>query len=243
MKVLVCTVAASLMIASFPARAADATTDSVVRTISALAEQGNSEAIYYLGMFYNNGMSVPADQKKAFELFERAAAAGHPLAHYKLGCYWGGQFPGVVPLDHDKELQHKLIAAEAGYALAQGDVGNIYYKQNRLADALQWWEVAARQGYPQSLYNLSGMHGRGEGTPKDLKLAYAYLKLAKLQSEGRISPRAQQSLDELKASMSPKDVEEAEWIVADFKSRPTPLTQQTRRGFNEVRRFAAANGK
>ncbi len=80
-------------------------------------------------MLFNNGIGVAQDNRRAFALFQAAAEAGDPLAAYKVGCYHAGQFPGVVPQDEEQALRYKLVAAEAGYSLAQVDVANIYMRR------------------------------------------------------------------------------------------------------------------
>lgn len=232
-----CLLASSCALPPLPASRA-----AVVEEVRNLAEQGNPEAIYYLGMFYNNGISVAQDNKRAFELFERSAAAGNALASYKLGCYYDGQFP-VVPIDAGKALHYKLIAAQAGYSRAQLDVANSYYGLGRFDEAINWWNSAAKQGEAQSLYNLAVIHKEGRLAAKDLKQSYAYFKLAKLQSERKISPAAQRTLDEFKADMTTEEIEQAERIVAGWTPQPTPLTRKTLAGFAEVIRFAASGGR
>ncbi len=127
---------------------------SLFTSMEKLAQRGNPEVQYHLGMMYNNGIGVNKNPQKAFEWFSQAAASGDPLGAYKLGCYFGGQCQGVVAIDPSKELEYKLIAAKAGYALAQHDVGIIYYKQGNFDEALKWWKKAAEQGYPMALYTV-----------------------------------------------------------------------------------------
>ena len=111
--------------------------------IHALANGGNAEAQYHVGMFFNNGMGgMTRDSRVAFEWFRKADAGGDPLGAYKVGCYYAGQFPGTVDVDEDKALTHKLIAARAGYSRAQHDVGIIYFVRKDYAEAERWWTLA-----------------------------------------------------------------------------------------------------
>lgn len=205
-----------------------------------IAQQGNPEAQYHVGMMFNNGIGVQKDPKKAFEWFEKASASGHPLASYKVGCYFGGQFKDVVPFDQDRSLEYKLVAAKAGYSLAQHDVGTIFARQNKLAEAVHWWELAARQGYPTALYNLSVCYKEGKGVPQHNAFAYAYFKLAKLASEGSVNEKAQATLDELKRTMSAVEIEKAEQFVSSWKTESTSLTKKASAGLDEARRFLSA---
>ena len=205
------------------------------------SQSGNPEAQYHVGMMLNNGIGVRKDSAKAFEWFQNASKAGDPLANYKVGCYLGGQFEGVVPIDHEGSLQHKLVAANAGYALAQMDVGNAYARQGRAEEAVRWWTLAAAQGNPTALYNLSVGYKEGKGAPKDLALAYAHFKLAKLVSEKKVSPNAQAGLDELKREMSAADLSRAEQFVTSWKPNATVLTKKAADGLAAARNLISEN--
>lgn len=195
-----------------------------------LAQGGNAEAQYHVGMMFNNGIGVQKDPTKAFQWFQQASKAGEPLANYKVGCYLGGQFEGVVPLDKEGSLQHKLVAANAGYALAQMDVGNEHAMRGNAEEAVRWWTLAAAQGNPRALYNLSVSYKEGKGEPKDLALAYANFKLAKLVSEKKISPNAQSGLDELSKEMSSAELAKAEKYISSWKPNSSPLTRKASDG-------------
>ena len=195
-----------------------------------IAQGGNAEAQYHIGMMFNNGIGVQKDPGKAFQWFQQASKAGEPLANYKVGCYLGGQFEGVVPLDRNGSLEHKLVAANAGYSLAQVDVGNEYAMRGNVEEAVRWWRLAAAQGNPRGLYNLSVSYKEGKGAQKDLALAYANFKLAKLVSEKKISPNAQSGLDEIKNEMSSAELSRAEQYVSSWKPNVTELTKKASEG-------------
>ena len=75
-----------------------------------LADKGDAEAQYHVGMMYNNGIGTKQNPKQAFEWFEKSAASNDPLGAYKLGCYYAGQFAGVVTIDQSEALKYKLGA-------------------------------------------------------------------------------------------------------------------------------------
>ena len=170
-------------------------------------------------MMLNNGIGTAKNPSLALQWFEKSAKARDPLAAYKAGCYYSGQFKDTVAVDSEKSLQYKLVAAEAGYSLAQHDVANVYAQRNQFSNAIKWWEAAAKQGYPMSLYNLSVTYKEGKLVPKDNVLAYAYFKLANVISEGKISEKAQASLDDVKRSMTQAEFEQAEKVVSTWKGR------------------------
>src|SRR5436190_15698737 len=108
-----------LLVFSIPANASDADT---LKAMVALANKGDAEAQYHVGMMYNNGIGTQQDPRQAFEWFQKSAASNDPLGAYKLGCYYDGQGAGIVTSDSDEALKYKLISAKARYALAQHDV-------------------------------------------------------------------------------------------------------------------------
>lgn len=78
-----------------------------------LADQGDADAQWQLGVRYHNGEEVPRDDAEAVAWFFRAAEQGHALAQATLGAYyWAGR---GVPQDLSKAYFWSTLA------LAQGD--------------------------------------------------------------------------------------------------------------------------
>ena len=204
---------------SMPAHAKEAAT---FNAMVALANKGDAEAQYHAGMMYNNGIGTQRDLRQAFEWFQKATASNDPLGAYKLGCYYDGQGEGVVATDINEALKYKLIAAKAGYALAQHDVALHYVRQEKFEEAMKWWKLAGDQGHPKSLYNLSGLYFQGKGAPKDLSLAYAYYKLSKLVPSDKVKGMA--------GILTEPELAKAEKLVSEWKPQPTALTLKAKRG-------------
>jgi TPR repeat protein len=218
MKFLVLALSGLLLLAT-PAAATEADT---FNAMVALANKGDAEAQYHAGMMNNNGIGTQQDLRQAFAWFQKAAAADHPLGAYKLGCYYDGQGAGIVALDETEALKYKLVAAKAGYALAQHDVALLYARQGNPEEALKWWKAAGDQGYPRALYGLSMAYSAGKGAPRDLSLSYAYFKLSGL------APK--KNINEMAALLSKPELERAEKIVAEWKPQPTALTIKAKSG-------------
>jgi hypothetical protein len=208
-----------LLLLSMPAKANDA--DSF-NAMLVLANKGDAEAQYHAGMMYNNGIGTQQDTRQAFEWFQKSAASNDPLGAYKLGCYYDGQGAGVVASDSDEALKYKLVAAKAGYALAQNDVANLYDRRGNSEEALKWWKMAGDQGYPSALFSLSRAYSAGKGTPRDLSLSYAYFKLS------GVAPK--KNVNEMASMLSKPELENAEKLVFEWKPQPTALTLKAKRG-------------
>jgi TPR repeat protein len=204
------------------------------------AEAGNAEARYHLGMLYNNGIGVARDPRRAFAHFRAAAEAGDPLAAYKVGCYYAGQFGNAaVEPDEAQALRWKSIAARAGYSLAQLDVAVHHLRGQRWSAALPWLEAAGRQGEVQALYNLSVIHTDGLGRAPSRPHAWAYFRLSQLASRGEVNANAQRALDEIWGRMSATERSQAQRIAATFVTGPTPLTRRAMEGLERAERVAS----
>lgn len=199
--------------------------DDKAARIVTLAEAGNAEAQYHVGMFYNNGMAgMTRDPRRAFAWFQKAAAGGDPLGAYKLGCYYAGQFPGAVEADEDQALAMKLVAAEAGYSLAQSDVANLYYNRQNYPEAVRWWTRATQQGLTGAHYALHTIYHKGTGGLKDPKRAYVHYRLAYKNGQGDLRPEATTILGYLAEKLSAEERAAADAEIAAFVAKPTKLT-------------------
>ncbi|HEY0953172.1 MAG TPA: hypothetical protein VGE36_00340 [Roseateles sp.] len=216
---------------------APASNEALFQRLSALAPAGNAEVAYNLGMFLNNGIGTARDNVAAFRYFSQAAEAGHALAAYKVGCYYAGQFRDVVPVDAALALKFKLRAAEAGYDLAQRDVGAYQGKTGDTAQALAWFERAARQGDAASTALLA-QHFAGDASPDKVK----GLALLKLLKERMPQPSAQllERIAAVEAGLTADQRGAAEREKSSWGSDPTPLTRQARGGMAQVPALLAA---
>jgi uncharacterized protein len=196
--------------------------EALIPSLERLAKTGNAEAIYYLGMAYQTGSGVPQDYSKALQAFRTAAQLGNPLASYKLGCYFAGQGAGLVSDDPALALKHKLVAAEAGYALAQQDVGILYARSGNVPVGLAWLEKSAAQGWSGGLMALASVYNGANGVERDPAKTAAYFRLFLARS----APDDKQAewLDSFEKRLSPEDRTRAKELVHDYRPRPTQLT-------------------
>ena len=144
-----------------------------VEIFQRLANQGNTEAQYYLAKCYNNGWGISQDYQKSFYWNERAANQGNGKAQNNLGvCYRQGV--GV-----EKDLQKAVYwyekAANQGIAVAQNNLGSCYYNGEGVAKDLQkavfWFEKSANQGNAKAQNHLGNCYYNGEGVEKDFQKA------------------------------------------------------------------------
>ncbi len=219
-----------LLLFSLSACADDATT---FNGMLALANKGDAEAQYHVGMMYNNGIGTQKDPKKAFGWFEKSTGSNDPLGAYKLGCYYAGQFAGVVTTDHTAALKYKLLAAKAGYSLAQHDVALIYAGQGNYDKAVISLKQAGEQGYEGALYLLARVYSVGSGVPRDDVMAFVYLKRAVQVSNMESDANSQTMLKDMMANLSESELAKAQSLIAAWKPQPTALTIRAESGIAE----------
>lgn len=198
-----------------------------IGTLNRLAEHGNAKALYHLGMMYLTGTRVNIDRQRALRYFQRAAKLDDPLANYKLGCFYDGQY-GLLKTDYDLALQHKLIAAQAGYALAQQDVAHLYYLKKNYAEAMHWLKKAVEQGTPSALSTYASIHNGAPGIAKDPVITAAYFTLFLNRAGGSDSER--QWLQDFEKGMSYESLARVAEIVRNYHPSPSALTLEALSG-------------
>ena len=110
-----------------------------------LAEQGNTDAQYFLGYTYANGEGVPIDIVKAMGWYRKAAERGHAWAQYRLGLgYANGR--GVLKDDVEGYAWLSIAAAQDSEVEAhERDVLARKMAPDQLAEAQQlareYWEA------------------------------------------------------------------------------------------------------
>ena len=88
--------------------------------VRALAEQGDIEAQFDLGLMYDRGEGMPEDDAEAVRWYHRAAEQGHVRAQYMLG----GMYTNAQ--NYAEAARWWRQAAEQGHATAQVFLGDMY---------------------------------------------------------------------------------------------------------------------
>ena len=225
--------AALLLAACSPAEAKS----DLAADLEMLAAEQHPEALYHLGMMYLVGAEVETDRTRALDFFRRSAELGDPLAAYKIGCFYDGQYD-LLEVDVAAALEHKMIAAEAGYALAQQDVALLLYRAGDIDAALDWLKRAADQGTRGALMAYASIHNGVENIPEDPVKTAAYFTLY-LDLHGG-SEAQREWLRGISATLTPRQAEEVARIVAQYRPAPTPLTRKALSGMEAAQSLAAS---
>lgn len=169
--------------------------DQAVFTLGLLAEQGHTDAQFYLGLLYGRGVGVHQDAIKAIEWFREAAEHGHVDAQYELGLAYAA---GTAVTGDAKQAAHWWRAAAiGGNTDAQYNLGLLYAQGEgvvrNMMEAARWWHQAATHGDAAAQYALGLMFARGDGVTQDLGQAIKWWYLSARQG----FERAQAALTEL----------------------------------------------
>ena len=147
------------------------------------ADQRNAHAQYILGLKYEEGQGVMQDYIEAHKWLnlaaaqdaegasEERAAIAKRMAPYQmaqaqqLAREWRPQNGGSRRPDDTRTLA-KRNRAGAGNALAQLDLGDLYYFGRGVAqdyvEAVKWYRLSADQGNPDAQYKLGSMYEHNE---------------------------------------------------------------------------------
>ncbi len=119
-------------------------------------------ALRCLAFCYRNGIGVPPDPTRSFELYQRAATLGYPAAQYQLGnCFESGL--GTACDEKSARVWYRK-AAEAGLPEAQFEMGVhcwADYGRTReakaAAEAIRWTWKGSQSGHAPALRQLGAM--------------------------------------------------------------------------------------
>ena len=157
----------------------------------ALAEVGNGDALFNLGILAEDGLGEPRDIKKAETLDTGSAQAGNFKAQYRLGMlYSAGE---LLPKDVAKARVYLNLAAQGGdkdaiarlatldqpsAALTPFQQAELLGSSGRNSEAAVLYETLAQQGDRSAQTRLAWMYEAGRGVPRDLIEAARRFRLA-----------------------------------------------------------------
>lgn len=195
----------------------------VIEQLQSQAAQGDRTAQRRLGAIYDGGQGVARDLAEAAKWYSKAAEQGDVIAQNSLGSlYQSGE--GVAK-DYEKAAYWYKRSAEGGNAQAQNSLAYMYdlglgMKQD-LMEARRLYQLSAGQGWLEAMLNLGILNGQGKGEPANYIEAYKWLDLARSYTQNAPSTnpvkwRARGALDEVKAKMTPAQIQQAEKLVRDW---------------------------
>ena len=159
---------AEYLVASW-AYEANPNSGDALQQLMKVAEKGNPDAQYTIGMAYLEGKGVQKSEEKAIEWFEKAAAKGNPDAAYKLGNYYFYGNSPLIPKFYKKAIEYYTRAAIKGNADAQRQLAVCLYngigEAQSFRDAFNWISKSVNSSpTPVSENNLGVCYATGNGT-------------------------------------------------------------------------------
>jgi TPR repeat protein len=175
------------------------------------AEEGNADAQYNLGVFYERGQGIPQNYTQAIYWYQKAAQQGYAAAENNLaGMYLDGR---GLPRDYTQALYWYRKAADQGLATAQENLGDLYFlgkgaKQD-YSKTVYWYLKAAEQGSGKAQYNLGNMYHYGRGVTQNYAEDYYWTSLAASATDygGNLRPEdVQKWRDEAASHLTPAEL-------------------------------------
>lgn len=180
----------------------------------ALAEQGDADAQFSLGMSFAHGDGVEQDYAEAFRWYKMAAEQGNSDAWCNLGVlYHNGE--GVAQ-NLAEAFRCYLISAEQGNSNAQWNLGVLYDNGEGVDQddkaALNWYRLAAGQGDPDAQFQAGQAYDYGLGVASDWLEAVTWYRRAAEQEHLDAQFRLYELLKALK-SLPDSALEANVWLA------------------------------
>jgi len=151
-----------------------------------LAKVGDVDAQFEVGLAYETGRGVTADEAEAARWFRQAALQGNVEAQFHLASLVAR---GAKGLKQDLPTALKLYqdAAGKGHALAMNALGKAYQQgkgaEADLAKAAEWYAKAADLRLADAENNLGMLYLEGKGVNRDLTRAFRLFENAAAQDD------------------------------------------------------------
>jgi len=155
--------------------------------IFALADRGDAEAQFNLGLMYMKGQGVAQNYEEAVKWYRLAAEQGTAEAQFYLGLM--SELGTGVAQDFKEAQKWYWVAATQGNARAQFNLGLVYAEGKGVAldfkEAVKWYRLAAAQGLVPAQNSLGAMYESGYGVAQSYKEAVKWYRLAAAQGDKR----------------------------------------------------------
>lgn len=146
------------------------------------ANLGLPESVFNLAVFYRDGVDVPKDLAKAFEMFLQSATMSLPCLQATeevAFCYFYGK--GVAQ-NYEKAFEWFSKGVSLGFPACLNGLGFMYEKGFHVAEnkpkAFELFSKAASTNDPLAVFNLGVCYEQGSGTSKDEAKAFEHFQTA-----------------------------------------------------------------
>lgn len=170
------------------------------------------------------GQGVGRDLQQAFYWYGRAAAQGQAVAQFRFAALYEGGLGTARDVERARVWYTRAAAQGNVKAMHNLAVLSVSGGRADYAAAASWFAKAADFGLADSQVNLAILYQSGRGVPKDLKMAYKWLALARRGGDEEAAAR----LAQVRARLSTAELEATDAAIADWRARtPDPGTNAT----------------
>ncbi len=149
--------------------------------VDAVTERYASKAAGYIGRMYLRGEGTEQNFIKAQVWFSRGVMNADPLCQYSLGLMYLHGYG--VPQDPVRAAQYFAPAADQDVAAAQVQLGILFLDQGDVSIAMNYFELAARNGHIEAYYYLAEITSKGIGRDMSCGVAAVYYKIVAERAE------------------------------------------------------------
>jgi TPR repeat protein len=147
-----------------------------------LADQGDADAQFNLGVLYEKGQGVRQDYAAAASWYRKAADQGETSAESALAkMYFNGQ---GVPKDHAAAMSWVRKAADQGDVSGQVELGANAFASGDYVTAMRLLRPLADRGFVRPQFYLGLMYANGRGVPRNDAAAVSWYRKAAEQRYG-----------------------------------------------------------
>lgn len=150
------------------------------KKVKEIADRGDKEAQYRVGLEYGWGIFTAKDNPTALEYYKKAAEQGHREAQYKVAFIY--EFGDKTLQNNEQAFKYYKLAADQGHTLAEYNVAMMYGSGKGVAQsddkAFEYYKIAADHGEHNSQFKVGWRYQKGLGTQVNIDKALNYYKLA-----------------------------------------------------------------
>ncbi len=143
-----------------------------------VAQRGDANAQFNVGLLYANGKGVPKDDRQAAEWYGKAALQGVAAAEYNLGVMYANG--DGVPRDVHEAVKWLQKAADHGISLGRDQLADLYGGAGiqNYERSLSIHQQEAGNGDPVAQFDLALMYDLGRGVARDYAQAMTWYRKA-----------------------------------------------------------------
>ncbi|WP_206455566.1 peptidoglycan-binding protein [Aurantimonas marina] len=186
--------------------------------LSSAVRDGDPKALFEVGLRLMEGRKGEPDARAAATWFTMSAERDFAPAQYSLGTLY--EKGNGVARDTSLARDWYVKAADQGNVRAMHNLAVLYATgvdgKSDPKLAARWFEKAAEFGMTDSQYNLGILYARGAGVDVDFTESFKWFSVVTAAGD----EDAGRKRDEIKKSLTPAQLEQAEAKVAAYKPKP-----------------------